>query len=503
MKIFPTSLIRELDEYTIQHEPIVSIDLMERAACSLCNKILEYFRFSSFCVLAGPGNNGGDALALSRMLLEKNYSVKVFLLHTGNLSADCQQNKERLIKKFPDCLQEITSLFSPPDVSENTIIIDGLFGSGLSRPLSGIYAKAVQWINASGKTVIAIDIPSGLAGEENRDLSKPIVRANYTFSFQFPKLSFFFPENEPFVGKWEILDIGIHPDGIVQTETNYYFLEKSEIKNLLHERKKFSHKGTYGHLLIIAGSKGMAGAAVLASKAALRSGVGLVTMHGPACNRIILQTKVPEALFESDKNENWITQISDLKKFNSLVIGPGIGLQQEVIDFVKDFIVHVNKPCVFDADVLNIISINKKNNELLLFIPYKSILTPHPKEFERLFGRDENSFDRMLKIQRLTKELKIIIVLKGAYTIIGMPDGNIFFNSTGNNGMATGGTGDVLTGIIGSLLAQNYTSEEAAIIGVYLHGLAGDLALADQSPESLIAGDVVESIGKAFQAIRE
>jgi len=272
---------------------------------------------------------------------------------------------------------------------------------------------------------------------------------------------------------------------------------------LLHERKKFSHKGTYGHLLIIAGSKGMAGAAVLASKAALRSGVGLVTMHGPACNRIILQTKVPEALFESDKNENWITQISDLKKFNSLVIGPGIGLQQEVIDFVKDFIVHVNKPCVFDADVLNIISINKKNNELLLFIPYKSILTPHPKEFERLFGRDENSFDRMLKIQRLTKELKIIIVLKGAYTIIGMPDGNIFFNSTGNNGMATGGTGDVLTGIIGSLLAQNYTSEEAAIIGVYLHGLAGDLALADQSPESLIAGDVVESIGKAFQAIRE
>ncbi len=503
MKIFPTSLIRELDEYTIQHEPIVSIDLMERAACSLCNKILEYFRFSSFCILAGPGNNGGDALALSRMLLEKNYSVKVFLLHTGNLSADCQQNKERLIKKFPDCLQEITSLFSPPDVSENTIIIDGLFGSGLSRPLSGIYAKAVQWINASGKTVIAIDIPSGLAGEENRDLSKPIVRANYTFSFQFPKLSFFFPENEPFVGKWEILDIGIHPDGIAQTETNYYFLEKSEIKNLLHERKKFSHKGTYGHLLIIAGSKGMAGAAVLASKAALRSGVGLVTMHGPACNRIILQTKVPEALFESDKNENWITQISDLKKFNSLVIGPGIGLQQEVIDFVKDFIVHVNKPCVFDADVLNIISINKKNNELLLFIPYKSILTPHPKEFERLFGRDENSFDRMLKIQRLTKELKIIIVLKGAYTIIGMPDGNIFFNSTGNNGMATGGTGDVLTGIIGSLLAQNYTSEEAAIIGVYLHGLAGDLALADQSPESLIAGDVVESIGKAFQAIRE
>ena len=503
MKIFPTSLIRELDEYTIQHEPIVSIDLMERAACSLCNKILEYFRFSSFCVLAGPGNNGGDALALSRMLLEKNYSVKVFLLHTGNLSVDCQQNKERLTKKFPDCLQEMTSLFSPPEVSENTIIIDGLFGSGLSRPLSGIYADAVQWMNASGKTVIAIDIPSGLAGEENRDLSKPIVRANYTFSFQFPKLSFFFPENESFVGKWEILDIGIHPDGIAQTETNYYFLEKSEIKNLLHERKKFSHKGTYGHLLIIAGSKGMAGAAVLASKAALRSGVGLVTVHGPACNRIILQTKVPEALFESDKNENWITQISDLKKFNSLVIGPGIGLQQEVIDFVKDFIVHVNKPCVFDADVLNIISINKKNNELLLFIPYKSILTPHPKEFERLFGRDENSFDRMLKIQRLTKELKIIIVLKGAYTIIGMPDGNIFFNSTGNNGMATGGTGDVLTGIIGSLLAQNYTSEEAAIIGVYLHGLAGDLALADQSPESLIAGDVVESIGKAFQAIRE
>lgn len=503
MKIFPTSLIRKLDEYTIQHEPIASIDLMERAARSLCNKILESFRFSSFCVLAGPGNNGGDALALARMLLEKNYCVKVFLLHTGGLSVDCQQNKERLIKKFPDCLQEMTSLFSPPEVSENTIIIDGLFGSGLSRPLSGIYAEAVQWINASGKTVIAIDIPSGLAGEENKDLSQPIVKANYTFSFQFPKLSFFFPENEPFVGKWEILDIGIHPEGIAQTETNYYFLEKSEIKNLLHERKKFSHKGTYGHLLIIAGSKGMAGAAVLASKGALRSGVGLVTVHGPACNRIILQTKVPEALFESDKEENFISELQNLEKYNSFAIGPGIDLQQNTINFVKDFIAQINKPCVFDADALNIMSKNMKNKELLFFIPHNSILTPHPKEFERLFGTDENSFARMLKIQHLTQKLKVIIVLKGAYTLIGTPDGNIFFNSTGNNGMATGGTGDVLTGIIGSLLAQGYTSKEAAIIGVYLHGLAGDLALANQSPESLIAGDIVESIGKAFQAIRE
>lgn len=500
MKIFPTALIRKLDEYTIQYEPITSIDLMERAAGSLCNKILEYFRFSSFCVLAGPGNNGGDALALSRMLLEKNYSVKVFLLHTGNLSVDCQQNKERLTKKFPDCLQEMTSLFSPPEVSENTIIIDGLFGSGLSRPLSGIYADAVQWMNASGKTVIAIDIPSGLAGEENRDLSQPIVRANYTFSFQFPKLSFFFPENESFVGKWEILDIGIHPDGIAQTETNYYFLEKSEIKNLLHERKKFSHKGTYGHLLIIAGSKGMAGAAVLASKAALRSGVGLVTVHGPACNRIILQTNVPEALFESDKEENFISELQNLEKYNSFAIGPGIGKNKKTTNMLAQFLLKLPKSLVLDADALNILSLQK---EWLKKLPSDAILTPHPKEFERLFGTDENSFDRMLKIQCLTQKLKIIIVLKGAYTLIGTPDGNIFFNSTGNNGMATGGTGDVLTGIIGSLLAQNYTSEEAATIGVYLHGLAGDLALADQSPESLIADDIVENIGKAFQKIRE
>ncbi|MBP8945809.1 MAG: NAD(P)H-hydrate dehydratase [Paludibacteraceae bacterium] len=500
MKIFPTSLIRKLDEYTIQHEPIASIDLMERAARSLCNKILEYFRFSSFCVLAGPGNNGGDALALARMLLEKNYCVKVFLLHTGSLSVDCQQNKERLIKKFPDCLQEMTSLFSPPEVSENTIIIDGLFGSGLSRPLSGIYAEAVQWINASGKTVIAIDIPSGLAGEENKDLSQPIVKANYTFSFQFPKLSFFFTENEPFVGKWEILDIGIHPKGIAQTETNYYFLEKSEIKNLLHERKRFSHKGTYGHLLIIAGSKGMAGAAVLASKAALRSGVGLVTVHGPACNRIILQTKVPEALFESDKEENFISEFQNLEKYNSFAIGPGIGKDEKTANMLEQFLLKLPKSLVLDADALNIISLQK---EWLKNLPSDAIFTPHPKEFERLFGRDENSFARMLKIQCLTQELKVIIVLKGAYTLIGTPDGNIFFNSTGNNGMATGGTGDVLTGIIGSLLAQGYTSKEAAIIGVYLHGLAGDIALANQSPESLIAGDIVESIGKAFQAIRE
>jgi len=501
VKIFSTSVVRRLDEYTIKKEPIASIDLMERAAVGLCKKFLEIFPSPlPVCIFAGPGNNGGDALALARMLLQKNYYVTVYLIHTGKLSADCEANKIRLIEKFPGCLHDFSTDFYPVNFSENTVIIDGLFGTGLSRPLSGIYSEAVGWINNSGKTVVSIDIPSGLEGEENKDLSQPIVKADYTFSLQFPKLSFFFAENESFVGKWEIIEIDIHPEAIRREPTDFYFLEKKDVIPFLPERKKFSHKGTYGHALIVAGSVGMAGAAVLSAQAAIRSGTGLVSVHSAATNRIILQTKVPEALFESDKEENFISELKNLEKYNTLAIGPGIGTQEKTANFLFQILPSIKQSMVLDADALNIMS---RKKELLEKLSHNTLLTPHPKEFERLFGADKNSYDRLLKMQQLAKNLHLVIILKGAYTRIAFPDGSIYFNSTGNPGMATGGTGDVLTGILAGLLAQNLSPEKAALLGVYLHGLAGDLALRHQSMESLTAGDVIENLGSAFQSLRE
>lgn len=501
MKFFSTTQIKQLDQYTIDHEPIASIDLMERAADALYWEFVGQFPYlQTICVFAGPGNNGGDALALARMLLLSGYSVSVYLLHTGGLSDDCEINRKRLLERFPAALTELENEFIAPSINEDSILIDGLFGSGLSRPLTGSYAQAVEWMNSSGCKVVAIDIPSGLHGEENAiEDSSIIVRADYTLSIQFPKLSFLLPENAKYVGNWRTVAIGLHPKAIEMTESNLFYLEQNDILPLLKERNKFSHKGTFGHAYIAAGSLDMAGAAVLSARAALRCGAGLVTVHSAAVNRIIVQSVVPEAIFQSDKADNFITEIEALETYNAIAIGPGIGSNYETIEMLSHFIKNQNSPCVLDADALNIISQNKI---LLTLIPENSILTPHPKEFERLFGKCDSGYERMKKASEFAQKLELIIILKGANTLIATPDGKLFFNSTGNSGMATAGSGDVLAGMLGGLLAQGYLPEDAAKIGVYLHGLAGDLSLRKQSGESLIAGDIIENIGHAFSSIR-
>ena len=501
MKFFSTFQIRQLDQYTIDHEPIASIDLMERAADALYSNLGVHIPYlQTICILAGPGNNGGDALALARMLLLSGYSVSVYLLHTGALSADCETNRRRLLVKFPKSLTECTDEFVSPTITGKTTLIDGIFGSGLTRPLTGIYAQAVEWINNSGCKIIAIDIPSGLHGEENSiDDSSIIVKAHLTLSIQFPKLSFLLPENAKYVGDWRTVDIGLHPKAIEMTDSNLFYLEQNDILPLLKQRQKFSHKGTFGHAYIAAGSLDMAGAAVLSARAALRSGAGLVTVHSVAANRIIVQSAVPEAIFQSDKADNFISEISHSNQFNAVVIGPGIGTNYETVEMLGHFIKNQNSPCVLDADALNIISQNKN---LLTLIPKNSILTPHPKEFERLFGKCDSGYVRMKKASEFAQKLELFIILKGANTLIASPYGKLFFNSTGNSGMATAGSGDVLAGILGGLLAQGYLPEDAAKIGVYLHGLAGDLSLRQQSGESLIAGDIIENIGQAFNFIR-
>ena len=501
MKFFSAPSIRELDQYTIEHEPIASVDLMERAAQKLYVEVLRRVESDrKIVVFAGPGNNGGDALVLARMLLQSTFNVQAILVHTGKLSSDCETNRQRLLDKFSNSFIEQSSHFEAPLIEENTVIIDGLFGSGLTRPLRGIYADAVNWINASACEVLSIDISSGLQGEENPDLTIAIVKASTTFSLQFPKLAFLLPENAEFVGNWEVVDIGIHPQAIAETDSAFYYLEKSDIQPLLKSRPKFSHKGTFGHALIVAGSLGMAGASVLASKAALRSGAGLVTVHGPSCNRTIVQTAVPEVIFKSDENKSIITQLLSTEGHNAIAIGSGIGTSVETAGMLERFLKQQKTPCILDADALNIIG---QYPHLLEFIPKNSILTPHPKEFERLLGATcKNSYERMQRASKMAQRLGIIVILKGAHTLIASPNGQLTLNSTGNSGMATAGSGDVLTGILAGLLAQGYTPEETAKLGVFSHGYAGDLALKTESEESLIASDIICHLGEAFRALK-
>ena len=496
MKFFSTSQIRELDKFTIENEPIASIDLMERAAVAFTNKYIELFKSDNpVCILSGPGNNGGDALAVARLLLQRGYHVSAILLSSGTLSADCKANYRRMEIQFPRSVSELTKKFIDPEISNDTVIIDGIFGSGLSRPAEGIFSDAINWINSTGRKIVSIDIPSGLHGEVNPDLSVPIVKANYTFSLQFPKLAFLFHENDTFVGQFFTLDINLHPIAIASTASNFYFQQHCDIAQLIKPRPDFSHKGTFGHALIIAGSKGMAGASVLAGKAALRSGTGLVSIHGPASNRIIVQSSVPELIFYSDKSEDHITEIKLVDKYAAVAIGPGIGQSDETTAFLNETLGKLDSPCVLDADALNLIGQNK---EMLALIPKNSILTPHPKEFERLFGTSKNSYERMLKAQEMAQKYHLIIILKGRYTLIATPDGKLTFNSSGNSGMATAGTGDILTGLLVSFLAQSYSPENAAKAGVFIHGLAGDMSIGSQSKESLIAGDIIDHLGKAF-----
>ena len=493
MKIFPSSSIKKLDAYTIENEPIASIDLMERAATVLTKAITDRWNTETpVTIFAGPGNNGGDALAVARMMAEKGYKIEVFLFNTkGELSPDCQTNKELVEMMEEVKFHEISTQFVPPALTPDHLVIDGLFGSGLNKPLSGGFAAVVKYINSSPAMVVAIDIPSGLMGEENTfNVKANIIRADVTFSLQLPKLAFLFAENTEFVGEWELLDIQLSEDGIEEMETNYEMLEIEQIRSLIKPRKQFAHKGNFGHALLIAGSKGMAGASVLAARACLRSGVGLLTVHAPMCNNDILQTSIPEAIVETDINETCF----------AVPTGPGLGRNEETEAALLEQLEHCQTPVVVDADALNILA---NHRHALTHLPKGSILTPHPKELERLTGKCQDSYERLMKACELARAAHVHIILKGAYSAIITPEGKCFFNPTGNPGMATGGSGDVLTGVILALLAQGYPTEEAAKIGTYIHGLAGDVAQKKQGMIGMIASDIITCLPTAWQLVSE
>ena len=502
-KIFSSEQVKGIDQYTISNEPIASIDLMERAGGTVFHWILNrYENTRNVKIFVGPGNNGGDGLALSRMLAGEKYSVSVYWVKfTENCSKDWGINFQRLKDQRIADIGILTRTDNKPQISADDLVIDAIFGSGLSRPLEGFPAEIVDHINASGANVISVDMPSGLFGEDNSGNNPAhIIKANYTLSFQFPKLSFFFSDNEEFVGEWSVLPIGLHPEMINSTDTGYYFLTGSFIKSKLKVRSKFSHKGTFGHVLLISGKYGRMGAAVLASRACLRTGIGLITAHVPGKGYDILQNSVPEAMISLDESDIIFTGIPDINQYSAVGIGPAIGLEDSTQKAFRELLKTINIPLVIDADGINILGENK---EWLKQLPKNTILTPHPKEFERIAGKTSDGYNQIQKLVELSVKYQIIIVLKGAHTAIVSPDGLCYFNTTGNPGMATAGSGDVLTGIILSLLGQGYSSGDAAVTGVYLHGLAGDSAAMNIGEESLIANDIIDYLGAAFNELKD
>lgn len=496
MKILNVEQIRQLDQYTIQHEPIAPINLMERAAQSFVDWFTARFTTSyPVKIFCGLGNNGGDGLAIARILMQQGYTIDVNIVrYAPRESDDFMHNHRRL--KLLTTLNYIEQPNNIPAIRHNEVVIDAILGSGLDRPVDGITKSVIEVINRSPAKVVSVDIASGLFADKPNDPEDMIVEPDYTVTFHLPKIAFMLPRNSRYVGQWHIVDIKLSKRFIDQATTNYYYTTPEEVRLLLRQRDRFSHKGSFGHALLLVGSYGKIGAGVLASRACLRSGVGLLTVQAPRCGYSVLQTAVPEAMCRPDTHQYVLSGKSELEDtplsgFSAIGVGPGIGKAPETATMLRNLLNEVKQPMVLDADALNILS---ENRDLLTLLPAHSILTPHPKEFERLTQKWENDYDKLEILCDFARRYRIIVVLKGAHTAIATPDGDIHFNSSGNPGLSTGGTGDVLTGILTALLAQGYDPVEAAVLGVFQHGLAGDKAAEQRGPIGLTATDVVEAL---------
>jgi NAD(P)H-hydrate epimerase len=496
VKILSVQQIKELDAATISQEPVASIDLMERACRAFVNWFVGKVNVDKkVSVVCGTGNNGGDGLGIARLLDERGYDIAVWIVRGAvPETEDFKKNLARLSGQVD--VQEITSQATDGLFADADVVVDAIFGSGLSRPAEGIYANTIQRINKAEALRVAVDIPSGLMADKQS--SGEIVKADYTITFQLPKLAFFLPQAHRYVGNWVMVDIGLSKNFIKTAETSFGYVVKKDACKLLKPRSKFDHKGSFGHALVIAGSYGKMGAAVLSTRATLRVGSGLVSVHVPQSGYGIMQTSVPEAMVQVDADDKLFTTAGDLGKYTTIGIGPGLGKDPRSVKALSEVFAKFREPVVIDADALNILA---ENPELLKQVPEGSILTPHPKEFERLVGKWQHDFERLEKQKALAEKLKSIIVVKGAFTSIALPGGMIYFNSTGNPGMATGGAGDVLTGILTGLLAQSYSGAEAAILGVYLHGLSGDVVAAERGERGIIASDLIEFLPFAFKKL--
>lgn len=501
MKIFTNDDIRAIDRMTIELGTS-SAELIARVADGVADEVAAIFPDSRPTIIfAGPGNNGADALAVAARLAARGFKPDVYLFNIGGdkLSADCKAFRDSLKNQPGVRLLEVTGAFTLPDLDKSYLVIDGLFGSGLRDGLTGGFMSLVRYINDSGATVVSIDVPSGMFSDWNRNsINRNIIHADLTLAIQFPRLAFLMKENAELVGQWKVLDIGLDADTIRRTPTNFQIVDAGGMRRLLKPRKLFCSKADFGHALLVAGSYGMMGAAQFAAIGAVRSGLGKLTVRSASWGYEVMQTAVPEALFSADPSDNIITTIPPGRNFSAVAIGPGIGTAEPTIAAIDTFLKSATDPVVVDADGLNCIA---QRRALLDLLPDHSIITPHAGEFDRLFGKHATDEERLLRAIKAAEDYNILILIKGHYTALVRPDGKVYFNSSGTPALATAGSGDVLTGIILSLLAQGYKPEVAALLGAYIHGIAGEIASETNGIYGTTAGDIASSVGKAILRI--
>lgn len=502
MKLLTSAQIHQWDLFTMANESVSEYNLMERAAAGAASFISGQFsRNLPVYVFCGKGNNGADGLVISRKLLEGGFKVITFIIeYSQSASYLFSKNYEVL----QNCLSsEIIHLNAAelPVLDNGAIIIDAIFGSSLRLPLPPVVAGIIRQLNecriSRQYKIVAIDIPTGLEANFCRPPLESPLQVCITLSFQIPKCSFLLSDTGIYCGEVNILDIGLDKKFPIDQLSDYFLSDFNSLKGIFKKRMKFAHKGNFGHSLIIAGSKGKTGAAVLAAKGCLHAGAGLVTLfiHKSGLNTV--QISVPEAMaVESNETDFAAGFDQNLNLYNSIAVGPGLGQQEQTKKNLIDLLKNYTKPLILDADALNILSTCENWHTL---IPENSILTPHPGEFDRLMGKSPTAFDRLQKQQRLALTTRSVIILKGAYTSICFPSGKTWFNASGNPGMATGGSGDTLTGILCALCSQGYSSENASRLGVYVHGLAADLAAEVHGQTALSAGMLSDFLGKAFR----
>lgn len=498
MKIYSRKQIYEADQVTVQKENLPSINLMERAGGYIYEWVNERLQGGKvpIKVFCGIGNNGGDGMVLARYLIENNYNVTTYVVNYNTKRVpDFLEAYDRLksaTKNWPIVINEGDAL---PEISPQDIVVDAIFGIGLNRIVQDWVKALFSAINASNAYVLSIDIPSGMYMDISPQEGDVIIQPRFTLSFQAPKLPFFLPATAPFMQAWDVLDIGLDPEYLAKTPTDVELIGKQEVIQMYRSRHQFGHKGMYGHSLLIGGSYGKMGAIVLATKAAMRAGSGMVTAYVPQIGVPILQTAIPEAMAETDNfNGKVLEEIDFQTEANAIGIGPGMGTDKKTVKAVEDFLKAQKNPIVIDADAINIIAANPA---LLEHVPNLSVFTPHLGELERLIGPWEDDFDKLEKAAKFAKNHDVAIVIKGAHTITTY-DMKLYVNDSGNPGLATAGSGDVLTGVITGLLAQGYHPMEAALMGVYFHGRAADIAINQYGIEGLMASDVTEFLGRAY-----
>lgn len=501
MKILNVEQTHTLDQYTIEHEPIAPLNLMERAALAFTAWFAARFPATQpVKVFCGLGNNGGDGLAIARLLLQREYTVEVIVVRYAPRESDDFMHNHRRLKLITEPVY-VENERDLPALRHTDVIIDAILGSGTTRPAAGLVKATIEAINRAPATVVSVDIASGLYTDAPNEPDFTAIEPDYTVTFQLPKLALLLPRNGKYVGEWHTVDISLNKRFIDHAPTPFYFTTPDEARLLLRTRDRFSNKGTYGHALLLAGSYGKIGAAVLSARACLRSGVGLLTVQTPRCGYPILQTAVPEVMCQPDEHERVLTGPTDRSQTSASVtppgdyavvgVGPGIGQAPETLTMLTNLLPTVGKPMVVDADALNLLAANR---HLLGKLPGHSILTPHPKEFERLTQPWDNDYQKLDLLRDFARNYGVVVVLKGAHTAVATPDGDVHFNATGNPGLSTGGTGDVLTGVLTALLAQGYDPVEAAVLGVYAHGLAGDRVAEQRGQTGMIASDVVDAL---------